>query len=120
MLPWRCIRGRNKMKAPQNRGASLFPSQPKQRSVIHPTHAAADPTARLVPPDTIYRFLAPKHRHPPARHAASLAHGTRGVHRVIDAVFTILHLALGGAADLDHRNAAGELRHALLQLLAIV
>ena len=31
----------------------------------------------------------------------------------------LLHLGLGRSADLDHRNTAGELRQALLQLLTV-
>jgi len=32
---------------------------------------------------------------------------------VIDAILALLHLDLGGAADADHSNTAGELRSAL-------
>ncbi len=39
---------------------------------------------------------------------------------VFDAVLALLELDLGGGADLDHRNAAGQLGQALLQLLAVV
>jgi hypothetical protein len=39
---------------------------------------------------------------------------------VFDAGLLLLHLGLGGGADLDHRNAAGELGQPLLQLLAVV
>ena len=39
---------------------------------------------------------------------------------VLDAVLALLQLDLGGRADLDDRNAAGELRQPLLQLLAVV
>src|SRR4051812_6633830 len=39
--------------------------------------------------------------------------------RVLDPVLLLLHLRLGGCADLDHCNAAGELRQPLLQLLAV-
>ena len=39
---------------------------------------------------------------------------------VFDAGLLFLHLGFGGRADLDDGNAAGELRQALLQLLAIV
>ena len=42
------------------------------------------------------------------------------MHRVIDAILALLHLDLGGAADADHRNAAGELGQPLLQLLPVV
>jgi len=34
--------------------------------------------------------------------------------RVLDAGLLLLHLDLGGRTDLDDRNTAGELRHALL------
>jgi hypothetical protein len=39
--------------------------------------------------------------------------------RVLDAVLLLLHLGLGRSSDLDHRNAAGELREALLELLLV-
>src|SRR5690606_30716279 len=45
---------------------------------------------------------------------------TRRVQRVLDARLLLLHLDLGRRADLDHRDAAGELRDPLLELLAIV
>src|SRR5690606_41254097 len=45
---------------------------------------------------------------------------TRGVQGVFDAGLLFLHLDLGRGTDLDHRNAAGQLNHALLQLLAVV
>ena len=39
---------------------------------------------------------------------------------VLDPVLALLELDLGGRADLDHRNAAGQLGQPLLQLLAVV
>src|SRR2546428_148143 len=42
------------------------------------------------------------------------------VQRILDARLPRLHLDLGRGADLDPRNAAGEFRHALLQLLLVV
>ena len=51
---------------------------------------------------------------------AFLDRGTGGVQRVLDAGLLLLHLDFGRGADLDHRHAAGELRHALLQLLLVV
>jgi hypothetical protein len=39
---------------------------------------------------------------------------------VLDAGLLLLHLGLGGRADLDRRDAAGELRQPLLELLAVV
>ena len=42
------------------------------------------------------------------------------MHGVLDQVLLLLDLDLGGAADPDHRHAAGQLGHPLLQLLAVV
>ena len=42
------------------------------------------------------------------------------VERVLDAGLLLLHLGLGGRADLDDRDAADELGEALLELLAVV
>ena len=39
--------------------------------------------------------------------------------RVLDAVLLLLQLDLGGRADLEHRDAAGELGEPLLELLAV-
>ncbi len=39
---------------------------------------------------------------------------------VFNAGFLLFHLDLGGGANLDHRNTAGQLGNALLQFLAIV
>src|SRR6185503_3859369 len=55
-----------------------------------------------------------------ARDDALLDGRARGVQRVLDARLLLLHLGLGGRADLDDRDAADELGEALLQLLAIV
>ena len=55
-----------------------------------------------------------------ARDDAFLDRGAGRVERVVDAVLALLHLDLGRAADLDHRNAAGELGQPLLQLLTVV
>ena len=59
------------------------------------------------------------------RHATAgddaLFDGRLGVaNGVLDAVLALLQLDLGGRADLDDRNAAGQLGQALLQLLAVV
>ena len=58
-------------------------------------------------------------RHAAAGHDALLEGGPGGLQRVLDAVLLLLHLGLGGSADLDHRDAAGQLRQPLLQLLAV-
>ena len=42
------------------------------------------------------------------------------VHRVFHAGFLFLHFGFGRGADLDHGNAADELRQAFLELLAVV
>ena len=39
---------------------------------------------------------------------------------VLDAGLLLLHLGLGGRADLDHGDAAGQLGQPLLELLAVV
>jgi hypothetical protein len=39
---------------------------------------------------------------------------------VLDAVLALLELHVGGGSGLDHRNTAGQLGQALLQLLAVV
>src|SRR6185437_7415616 len=44
----------------------------------------------------------------------------RGVQGVFDTGLLFLHLDLGAGTDLDHRNTAGQLGHALLQLLLVV
>ena len=55
-----------------------------------------------------------------ARDDAFLDRGAGRVKRVVDAILALLHLDLGRTADLDHRNATGELRQPLLQLLTVV
>src|SRR5699024_2608013 len=55
-----------------------------------------------------------------ARDDAFLDRRTGGMQGVFDARLLFLHLDFGGGADLDHRNAPGQLGHALLQLLAVV
>src|ERR1700730_13396746 len=48
-------------------------------------------------------------------------HGRTGrMHRVINAILALLDFDFGGAADADHRDAAGELGQTLLQLLTVV
>jgi hypothetical protein len=59
-------------------------------------------------------------RHAAADDDAFLNRGAGRVQRVVDAVLALLHLDFGGAADADHRDAAGELRQPLLQLLLVV
>ena len=51
----------------------------------------------------------------------ALLDGRLGVaHGVLDAVLVLLELDLGGRADLDDGDAAGQLGEALLELLAVV
>ena len=59
-------------------------------------------------------------RHAAAGNDAFLDRRAGGVQSILDAGLLFLHLGLGGRADLDDRNAAGQLRQPLLQLLAIV
>ena len=55
-----------------------------------------------------------------AGHDALLNRGLGVADGVLDAVLALLQLHLGGGADLDDGHAAGQLREALLQLLAVV
>src|SRR5439155_5101904 len=50
-----------------------------------------------------------------ARHDALLEGRTGCLQRVLDAMLLLLHLGLGRSADLDDRNAAGQLGQPLLQ-----
>src|SRR3954447_1359574 len=59
-------------------------------------------------------------RHAATRQQTLLDGCLRVAHSVLDAVLALLQLDLGGGADLDHRNTAGELRQPLLQLLLVV
>src|SRR4029078_11003595 len=54
-----------------------------------------------------------------ARHDALFEGRASGLQRVLDAVLLLLHLRLGGCADVDDGNAARELGQALLELLAV-
>ena len=54
-----------------------------------------------------------------AGHDALLDRGLGRRHRILDAMLALLERGLGGRADLDHRNATGQLGQPLLQLLAI-
>ena len=58
--------------------------------------------------------------HTAAGHHAFFHRRTRGVQGVFDARFLLLHLDFSGCANLDHGNAAGQLGHAFLQLLAVI
>jgi hypothetical protein len=51
---------------------------------------------------------------------AFLNGGAGGVQSVLDAELLVLHLGLGGSADLDDGHAAGQLGKALLELFLVV
>jgi hypothetical protein len=53
-------------------------------------------------------------------HDAFLDRRARRMQRVLDARLLLLHLDFGRGADLDDGHAAGQLRHALLQLFLVV
>src|SRR3954466_5109775 len=59
-------------------------------------------------------------RNAAARDHAFFNGGTGRVQRVFDAGLLLFHFDLGGSADLDHGNTAGELGNTLLQLLLVV
>ena len=66
------------------------------------------------------RGLGAQERDAAARNDAFLDRRLGRVHRVVDAILLLLHLDLGRAADADHRDAARQLRQALLQLLLVI
>ena len=70
--------------------------------------------------EAVERLARTQERDAAAGHDAFFDRGLRRVHRVLDARLLLLHLGLGGRADLDHGHAAHELREPLLQLLAVV
>ncbi|CAN4044979.1 AAA+ ATPase domain-containing protein, partial [Dysosmobacter welbionis] len=55
-----------------------------------------------------------------AGHNAFLNSGAGGVQGVLDAELLLLHLGLGGSADLDDGHAASQLSQPLLQLLLVI
>ena len=64
--------------------------------------------------------LGPQQGDATAGDDALLDGGLGGADRVLDAVLLLLELDLGGRADLEHGDAAGQLGQALLELLAVV
>src|SRR5262249_30228349 len=70
--------------------------------------------------DLADRLLGAQQGNAAARYDALFDRGPRGVERVLDAVFLLLHLDLRRAADADDRDAARQLGKPLLELLAIV
>ncbi len=79
------------------------PSSSSPVSLRSPTAAAA--RIRAVPPPGTTPFLDGR---------------AGGVQRVFDQGLAFLHLGLGGGADVDLGDAAGELGEPLLELLAVV
>src|SRR5947208_182150 len=65
-------------------------------------------------------LLGANERHTAARDDSLFDRAAVRMRRVLDAGLLLRHLDLGGRTDLDDRNTAGELRHALLQLLLVV
>ena len=66
------------------------------------------------------RLRCPEQRHAAARNNALFDGRLRGVHGVFHARLFFLQFGLGRRPDLDHGDAADQLREPLLQLLAIV
>ena len=58
--------------------------------------------------------------YPAARNDAFLDRRARGVQAVVNAILALLHFHFGAATDADDGHAAGQLRQAFLQLLAVV
>src|SRR5690349_19297601 len=70
--------------------------------------------------ELLERLLRADQRNAAARDHAFFNGRTGRVQRVFDAGLLFLHLDLGGSANLDHGNAAGELGNTLLELLLVV
>src|SRR5262249_47221961 len=70
--------------------------------------------------ERVERALRADERDAAAGDDAFLDRRAGGVEGVFDAGLLFLHLGLGRSADLDDRNAADELREALLELLTVV
>jgi hypothetical protein len=70
--------------------------------------------------DAPHRLFCAQQGDAAARYDAFLDRGAGGIERVFDAILLFLHLDLGGSANTDHRNTAGELRQTFLQLLTVV
>src|SRR6266513_2563774 len=70
--------------------------------------------------ELVEHLLHTDQRDATAGHHALFHRRTGRVQRVLDAGLLLLQLDLGGRADLDQGDTAGELRHALLQLLLVV
>ena len=73
----------------------------------------------LEPVELDHRLGRVQERDAAAGDDALLERRAGGLERVLDAVLLLLHLGLGRSADLDDRDAAGQLRQPLLQLLAV-
>ena len=64
--------------------------------------------------------LRTEQRHATTGHDALFDGSLGRLHGVLDAVLLLLELHLGGRADLDDRDTAGQLGEALLELLTVV
>ena len=80
----------------------------------------ADLLVGIVELEALERALRANERDTAARDDALFDGGTRRVQRVFDAGLLLLHLGFGRGADVDHGDAAGELRQTLLELLLVV
>ena len=79
----------------------------------------ARPLVRIPEAIELDRLDSVQERDAAARDDALLEGRPGGLQRVLDAVLLLLHLRLGRSADLDHGDAAGQLREPLLELLAV-
>src|SRR5690606_3292769 len=80
----------------------------------------ADLLLRIVDLEVTQPLLRTEQRHATAGDDALLDRGPRRMQSILDARLLLLHLGLGGRTDVDHRDAASQLREPLLQLLAVV
>ena len=90
-----------------------------RQSPLHDPNAGALIAAQAC--SQAIQFAGQLHEHAAAAgHDAFLHGGAGGVEGILDAQLAVLELGFGGSAHLDHGHAAGQLGHALDQLLAVV
>src|SRR6266568_2091690 len=101
-------------------GAGILGDQPGRRLQGLPHNVDADLLVRIGRGQLVERAGGIEQRRATAGNNTLLDCGAGRMHRVVDEILALLHLDLGGAADPDDCNAAGELGQPLLQFLAVV
>ena len=108
-------RRRSSLRRPRSCTIMRIGSSMARRMMSTPICSSASPSLRFLSA----RWRA-EQRHAAARDDALFDGRAGRVQRVLDAGLLLLHLGLGGRADLDHGDAAGQLGQPLLELLLVV